>query len=363
MKFKTQYKSVKEWRNADPKNYNSAKYKDWVGKICEYYGWAFPKKRKPYRYWTKEKCLEEAKKYTTKRDWKKLSQSSYEVARQTDWYGECISHMKELVPPNGYWNNKERCIEDAKKYKRIVDWAKNGGNSAIKNAKKNGWFDECTAHMVVRKTKPHGYWNKERVLEVALTCGSKQEWSYTCLGSYTFASRKGWLNDICKHMDSQINNVYWTKERCIEDAKKYKTKNQWRLNSPISFSISNRKNSWLDECVVHMNPTKKPNGYWTKERCIEEAKKYKRINDWRKISAGSYLAAMRINILDECSKHMVRTSKPCNYWNNKERCIEEAKKYKTRGEWVKNSGGSYGSARKKGWFDECAKHMKDGRKK
>ena len=35
-----------------------------------------------------------------------------------------------------------------------------------------------------------------------------------------------------------------------------------------------------------------------------------------------------------------------------------ALKYKSRSEWKKNSGSSYDSARKRGWLEECSKHMK-----
>ena len=38
-------------------------------------------------------------------------------------------------------------------------------------------------------------------------------------------------------------------------------------------------------------------------------------------------------------------------------CIDDAKKYETRGEWAKAKGG-YHSAREKGWLDECCRHMK-----
>ena len=44
--------------------------------------------------------------------------------------------------------------------------------------------------------------------------------------------------------------------------------------------------------------------------------------------------------------------KPRYYWT-KERCIEDAKKYSSRYEWQKKSGSAYLSAWKNGWVDEC----------
>ena len=49
--------------------------------------------------------------------------------------------------------------------------------------------------------------------------------------------------------------------------------------------------------------------------------------------------------------------KPRNYWT-KERCIEDAKQYETNSEWQKKSGSAYITAWVNKWLDECSKHMK-----
>jgi len=96
---------------------------------------------------------------------------------------------------------------------------------------------------------------------------------------------------------------------------------------------------------------------WTKETCLEEAKKYSDITSWKKNSGGSYQAASRNN-WQECFSHI--TLKPREsmvYWTL-ERCKEEALKYKTRSEWAKNSTGSYSRAALEGWIGQCAMNMK-----
>lgn len=45
-----------------------------------------------------------------------------------------------------------------------------------------------------------------------------------------------------------------------------------------------------------------------------------------------------------------------NYWT-KDRCHEEALKYKTRKEFQTNSGIAYSKARKMGWLDDVCSHM------
>lgn len=44
---------------------------------------------------------------------------------------------------------------------------------------------------------------------------------------------------------------------------------------------------------------RKPNGYWTKERCQEEARQYKSRGKFQKKCSGGYNAAKRMDLLDE----------------------------------------------------------------
>jgi predicted GH43/DUF377 family glycosyl hydrolase len=151
-------------------------------------------------------------------------------------------------------------------------------------------------------------------------------------------------------------NNYWTKERCIEDAKKYERSGDWKLKSASAYRTALKK-CWFDECRKHMKVIVKPKNYWTKERCIEDAKKYERSGDWKLKSESAYQKALKKGWIDECRKHMKNISKPNNYWT-KERCIEDAKKYERSGDWKLKSTSAYQKALKKGWIDECRKHMK-----
>ena len=47
---------------------------------------------------------------------------------------------------------------------------------------------------------------------------------------------------------------YWTKERCDEDALKYNSRSEWNKNNSSAYSAAH-KNGWLDECCKHMETT------------------------------------------------------------------------------------------------------------
>ena len=97
---------------------------------------------------------------------------------------------------------------------------------------------------------------------------------------------------------------------------------------------------------------RKPAGYWQKyENCYEEAKKYKTLKDFRKNSGYAYNSATDNGWLDNYT-WLERQAKPNGYWQNYDNCYEEAKKYKSRSEFVANCGGAYNAALHNGWIDD-----------
>ncbi len=182
---------------------------------------------------------------------------------------------------------------------------------------------------------------------------------------YHFLHKKKLITKLCEDMGWKIKKKgirgkIWTKEECIEDALKYKINTEWDKNSPL-YRIA-LKNGWLAECTTHMRRYKSKN-YWTKKLCKEDAKKYNKRTQWIEHSSSAYNAAKKNGWLDECTAHMIIVNKPNGYWTL-ERCQEEALKFNKRGDWSRYGGnGSYLSARKNGWLDECCKHMKNYGKK
>lgn len=86
--------------------------------------------------------------------------------------------------------------------------------------------------------------------------------------------------------------------------------------------------------------------------CKVEALKYKTKTEWRYGHGLSYGKAYRKGWLEECCKHMmvIRTSPT---FNSIEYCQKDALKYKTRSDWAKAKGSLYQFANKQGWLEEC----------
>jgi predicted GIY-YIG superfamily endonuclease len=95
----------------------------------------------------------------------------------------------------------------------------------------------------------------------------------------------------------------WTLEKCLTDAKKYTIVEDWSNNSRKAY-VAAKYHGWLSECISHMTYRQMPRNYWNKERCLEIALKYKTRNEWYKNHIASYSFARRSGCLVECTQHM-----------------------------------------------------------
>lgn len=145
--------------------------------------------------------------------------------------------------------------------------------------------------------KPRGYWNYENCYNEARKYKSLKEFSDHCDPAYRVALKKGWLDDY----DWFISKIKWNYQTCMEESKKYSTHSEFATKCSGAYHVA-CKNKWIDEYT------------WLP-------------SDGRQLR--------------------YKTSK----WNY-ESCYEEARKFKTRGEFARLSGSAYNKARKHKWLDD-----------
>ncbi len=166
--------------------------------------------------------------------------------------------------------------------------------------------------MSKKNPKPPGQWNNNKWNCIASAClhNNRKAWRESEPRAYAAAQRNGWLDECCAHMDRLVKPAgYWTKERCIESAQPYATIIEWQKAGGGAYGAA-AKNDWLEECCAHMKRHRKPRGYWTKERCIESAKPHAHRLQWAEAERGAYLVATEKGWLDECCAHMARAKMP-----------------------------------------------------
>jgi len=300
--------------------------------------------------WTKEKCIESASKYSKRLDWHTQAQSAYQAARKNGWLDECCKHMQILVV---VWT-KENCINNARKYKTITQWIK-AEKPAYGAALRYNWLDECRAHMPNTRVL-----NKETCIKTAKKYTSINDWINASKKTYHMAWKYGWLDECTAHMVKKnwMEKGYWTKERCIENASKFNRISDWVQSDKGKAYSAALRIGCAKECTAHMikrisiEALIELNSY-TKEMCMESSAKHLRINNWIKADKMAYKAAKHFNWLKDCTAHM----KKVEHWD-KDKCISTARQFNMIKDWQNNHGSAYVTARMNGWLDECTEHMK-----
>jgi hypothetical protein len=98
------------------------------------------------------------------------------------------------------------------------------------------------------------------------------------------------------------NKVIWTKEECHKVALLFERKRDFANHPDYGGAVNAaRKHKWMDDICTHMTGG---NIKWNFERCLEEARKYSRKNDFMRNGKGGYNFAKQKGFLEEICKHM-----------------------------------------------------------
>jgi len=202
--------------------------------------------------------------------------------------------------------------------------------------------------------KPLNYWSKEKCREEALKYKCKKDFKLNSETAYNLTIKKSWMSEFSQHMTGRTLN--WNVNMCKIDALKYKHKRDFIKYSSKAYHASIRIGC-LDEVTAHMVRPENCNKFWDKEKCREEALKYSSRVDFQKKSMSAYQAASTNKWMDDIAKHMVRPENYNKIWNI-ETCTTEALKYETRTEFCDKSKGAYIVAHRLKIIDNICSHMK-----
>jgi len=207
--------------------------------------------------------------------------------------------------------------------------------------------------------RPNGYWNITTLTESAKRFNTVSEWSKADMGAYIASRKLGLFKEVTIHMLSHAESIskgrtIWTKEACLESAKKYKTRIEWEQKDSTAY-IAARRHGWFNECTDHMIHLKQKNGYWTLATCLAAARNYQSISEWVKGNSSSYQAAH--NNEDwflKCTEHMTKLWE--KKWDEKT-ILADAKRFLTQQEWSRDRNGGYSAALKRGLVEKATAHM------
>lgn len=191
------YKTIKEYQTKSQSSYNAARVNGWLYE----FDW-FEQVKHPSGYWDYNHCLEEAKKYNVFSDFRTYSQRAYQVARDNGWIKE-YTWLKRVSLPNGHWDVYENCYQEAKKYDSRISFF-HGNKTAYLSASTHKWLDDYS-WFKYKKQKPKGYWNYENCYQEAKKYKSRTEFARNCNRGYQISLTNGWIKDYTWFKNNNIS--------------------------------------------------------------------------------------------------------------------------------------------------------------
>ena len=289
------------------------------------------------RYWIKERCSNEALKYSTKKEFNENASSAYVVSCREGWIDEITSHMKPL----------------GHKYKRCIYSYEFSDNHVYIGLTYN--LDTRHTDRILRS----GDTMTKHILKTSLTPIRKQLTDYIFVEKAILMEEfyvqkyknSGW-KILNKHKTGGIGagSLFWTKEKCIEAAKKCETRTKFSKKYRGAQS-SSLKHGWMNEIHVIIKSNKGPKIKYTKKICREKANLCKTRKEFKERFLGEFTAAYKYGWLNEISKHMVRAGVK---WTE-EKCREVGLKCKNKFEMRMKYKGAHDAAIKNKWINNYFK--------
>lgn len=298
--------------------------------------------------WTRKSCYNEAKKYKSRSEFSHNSGTAYKHARKNGWIDDYTWFKTPLKPLKDRWNC-EIAYEEAKKYSSKTELQQKQPD-LYRIASREGWLIDYT--WLKRPEHHNKKWNYESCFEEAKKYNSSSEFRRNNSGAYKAACMNKWIKDYTWFVKKHKPDGWWTYERCYEEAKKYKSRNEFEKNSSTAYMRS-IKNKWIEDFTWFESTgelIKKARLKWTYEKCQKESKKYKSRGEFSEKSPSAWQVAKKSGWLDDFV-WLIQKKIPNGYWTY-DRCKEEAKKYSQRSHFCKNSSGAYNASYRNGWLDE-----------
>lgn len=258
-----------------------------------------------------------------------------------------------VYKPLSFWDNKENCIEEAKKYNNKYDLQKHC-TSCYRGMFRNGWLDEIAELYYDDSIQYMRY-------DEPINCVYIYE--YSDLNSFYV----GRTNNI-KRRHRQHCNGYGHKDgsRTYDIVYKFAQDNGVEIPEPIILEekltaeqSQEREDYWkryyTDKGLKCLNKATTGIGKgslgatlkWDYETCKKEASKYVSRYEMKTKNQSAYNAARKNGWINEFFNGWAK--KIDTYWNNLDNVLNAAKECVGARDMISKYGGAYNSAKKHGW--------------
>lgn len=291
MEIARKCKTPTEFRRVNPSARNVALKHGWMK---DYTWFVDGRKNQGPRKWTPEKCIAEAKKYTRKVDFMHKSPGAYHAAVNMNllstftWFENCAINLEHgrIYCVYRYvfsFENKKHVYIGLTMRPVVRDRRHREGDSSVFD------FSKKTGLPIP----------KMEILEKNLTQLEAREKEDALIAAH---KSDGFIILNRAKTGKMIGSVggmhqKWGKAACRREAQKYKSRGDFQHGSPSAYQAALMKH-WLDEYtwfeVVHHHA-------WTHDEFIEEAKKYKSITEFSRGNNGAAIAGRLRGWMEECT--------------------------------------------------------------
>ena len=145
---------------------------------------------KPKNYWNYDTCCAEAKKYSSRNEFKHGNETAYRISRENKWIDDY-----DWLKPQLNLLTFEEC--DSR-----ISFC-HGNSPAYQSARKYKWLDDYT-WLKYKKQKPKGYWTYETCYEETKKYKTRTSFSKNCNRAYLVSLTNDWLKDYIWFNDNTI---------------------------------------------------------------------------------------------------------------------------------------------------------------
>lgn len=306
-------------------------------------------------YWNdKENCLSETKKYNTVYDLQRNCYGCYMGLKRNGWVYDAYPTNGR---PMGYWNNLDNLIKEALKYKTKKEFRENN-KSAYNASIHNGLIKELDKFFVKEDRRFNEKDKKNHVIYAYEIKGHN-----TCYIGQTInlhnrdlshrRGRKhsdgrityGGLYKFCEEHNVEIPSPI-IKEESLNARESLIQEDYW-----VNYYKENGWNVLNVAKTGEFSGSLGSNKIWTYEKCKEFCNSYTYKSDLKKANYQCYVTCLENNWFEEFG---IIDKKDHNngYWNIKEHCVEAANECGSKTEFIKRFQGAYKAAMKHNWLDE-----------
>lgn len=283
------YRTRNQFRKENSKAAQKASNMGWM----DDYTW-FENGYKYQKKWTHEKCLKEGRLYDSRGHFKEGNPGCYRAARENGWLDEMtwFRDLREFIYGRIY-SIYRYVFPDCSVYIGLtMDKARRDRDHRACTPENSSAVKKHLDEMNKKKEIPEIFKTNRSSKDFGKSAYGNNETIYTGFGHVDYPNveyledeltaeearekEDFWIKWHQKHGYSILNKAKtgkqtsslggigrkWTKKRCYEEAKKYKTKKEFQDNSPSCYQAA-LKHKWIDDYVWFPKRSRGSNGRWS----------------------------------------------------------------------------------------------------